>query len=148
MNTKAVYIFPTLFFFFTIGLFGQTDFYNGSVDELKLKAKNENKGYIIDFYTSWCNPCKKMDVEVFQDVSLGQFINDHFLIKKINAEGYQTEKDLAERYFVNAFPTFIVFDADGNEQGRLVGYYAKQLFLEKIKKYTHHTPNQQFSDFR
>ena len=98
----------------------QTDFRHITFSEAKAAAKAENKLVFIDFYTEWCGPCKRMATAVFPLKEVGDFINPKFVCVKIDAEKGEG-KDLAKTYKVNAYPTFVITDAEGNEKGRIVG---------------------------
>ena len=89
----------------------QTDFRSISFDEALKVAAQENKLVFIDFYTDWCGPCKKMAREVFPQKMVGDFMNAKFVNLKLNAE--KEGKELAARYKVNAYPTFIILDTKG-----------------------------------
>ena len=76
-------------------------------------AKSENKLVFVDFYTTWCLPCKLMDEDVFTDEEFGDYMNDNFINYKIDAEK-GGGPDLALLYQVMVFPTLLFLDADGN----------------------------------
>ena len=76
-------------------------------------AKAENKLVFVDFYTTWCLPCKLMDEDVFTDEEFGDYMNDNFINYKIDAEK-GGGPDLALLYQVMVFPTLLFLDADGN----------------------------------
>ena len=50
------------------------------------KAKAENKPIFIDFYTTWCGPCKFMDETVFELEQVGDLFNENFINIKVNPE--------------------------------------------------------------
>ncbi|WP_442845111.1 thioredoxin family protein [Leeuwenhoekiella sp. H156] len=82
------------------------------LDAALVKAKEENKAIFIDFYTSWCAPCKIMDKDVFTQKQVGDYLNSKFVNLKINAE--KEGKDLAAKYGIRAYPTFVMLDKYGN----------------------------------
>ena len=45
-------------------------------NEAIVKARQENKFVLLDCYTSWCGPCKKMATEVFTLKKAGDYFND------------------------------------------------------------------------
>lgn len=45
--------------------FGQTNFRDLTYEQALETAKAEKKFVFLDFYTTWCGPCKKMLAEVF-----------------------------------------------------------------------------------
>ena len=78
------------------------------------KAKKENKMLFMDCYTSWCVPCAKMAKEIFPLKACGDYFNDRFVSIQVDmqkGEGIE----LMKKFQVQAFPTFIIFDGDGNE---------------------------------
>lgn len=108
----------------------QTDFRSISFDEALKAAKEENKLVFIDFYTDWCGPCKKMAKEVFPLKMVGNFMNAKFVNLKLNAE--QEGKELAARYKVSAYPTFVILDTEGEVVGELKGSMDGQTFIQKL----------------
>ncbi len=78
------------------------------------KAQEENKHIFIDFYTNWCAPCKLMDRDVFPLEELGTYFNSKFINLKINAEKGEEGPELATKYNIKAFPTFVILDKNGN----------------------------------
>lgn len=108
----------------------QTDFRSISFDEALKAAKEENKLVFIDFYTDWCGPCKKMAKEVFPLKMVGDFMNAKFVNLKLNAE--QEGKELAARYKVSAYPTFVILDTEGKVVGELKGSMDGQTFIQKL----------------
>ena len=48
-----------------------------SHDDLYLalqKAKTEKKAVFLDFYTSWCMPCRMMDESIFSDWDVAEYM--------------------------------------------------------------------------
>lgn len=121
-------------------------FYNGNWKSLKERAKQEKKVFMVDFYTDWCFVCKQMDRELFAQDEAIQLFDRHFLAYKLNPE--KTEKQLADDYNITAYPTFVFFDHNGNEIGRITGYLQKESFLQQVKKYIPKTPNTKYTKFR
>ena len=78
-------------------------------------AEKENKFVFVDFYTTWCLPCKLMDEEVFPDKAMGDFFKENFISYKVDAEK-GNGINLATIYNVGAFPTLLFLD----EKGRTV----------------------------
>lgn len=55
-----------------------------------LPQQSNGKYYIVDFYTSWCGYCKKMDRETFTHPTVAKIINNYYIPVKFNAEGNST----------------------------------------------------------
>lgn len=109
----------------------QTNFRSISFDEALKAAKQEDKLVFIDFYTDWCGPCKKMAKEVFPQKMVGDFMNATFVNLKLNAEKEGSE--LATRYKVSAYPTFVVLDTEGKVVAELKGSMDGKTFIQKMK---------------
>lgn len=103
------------------------------LEEVKAEAAKENKLIFIDAYTTWCGPCKWMVANVFPDQEVGAFYNEHFVNFKIDMEKGEGPQ-LAEKYHVNAYPTFLVLNASGELVHKFVGATEAAVFIENGKK--------------
>ena len=83
-------------------------------------AKESGKKVFLDCYTSWCGPCKMVARDIFPQKVAGDYFNSEFVNIKIDMEKGEGP-ELGKRLGVKAFPTFIMFDSEGKEIGRLVG---------------------------
>lgn len=84
------------------------------------KAKKENKFIFLDAYASWCGPCKWMAKEVFPKNEVGNAINPYYINAKIDMEKGEGI-ELAKKFEVRNYPTYLFFDADGNLVHRSLG---------------------------
>ncbi len=75
-------------------------------------ANDKNKLVFVDFYTTWCLPCKMMDEDVFTDKGISEFFNHNFINYKVDAEK-GGGPDLALLYQVNVYPTLLFLDETG-----------------------------------
>lgn len=101
-------------------------------EAIKKAGKKGPNRIFVDCYTKWCAPCRMMSQTVFPQKEVGDFLNSNFINLKIDLEeGAGIE--IAKKYGVEAFPTFLILDASGNEIGRIVGGGDAAVFLEKIK---------------
>lgn len=119
---------------FAAGIFAakaQTDFRHVSYKEAIEAAKKENKMVFIDFYTEWCGPCKRMMKEVFPAKEVGDFLNPKFVCVKIDAEKGEG-KELAKRYKVTAYPTFVGIDMNEKELFRKEGGGSVTSFISEL----------------
>ena len=113
-------LFIAVLLFGGSALMAQTNFRNITYKEAVAAAKAENKRVFIDFYTTWCGPCKMMSEQMFPQKSMGDFFNPHFVCIKIDAEKGEGV-ELAKRFNTTVFPTFIALDADENVLVRKLG---------------------------
>ena len=104
-----------------------------SLEQALQAASAENKKIFIDFYTTWCAPCKIMDKEVFADSTVAAALNKQFINLKINAES-DYGIPLAKKFKVNAYPTFVILDAQQKELLKFEGASSPTIFLETIDK--------------
>ncbi|MCB8994412.1 MAG: thioredoxin [Bacteroidales bacterium] len=88
--------------------------------------QTKNKLVIVDFWASWCGPCRMM-APVLNDVASELSGNSH--VGKVNVEQYQS---LAQKYKVRSIPTLILFK-NGKEVNRFVGIKSKDYLLKQIQ---------------
>jgi len=93
------------------------------------QAKAANKFVFVDFYTTWCLPCRIMEEEVFTDKDLAGFINKHFISYRVDAEK-GNGVNLATIFDIKAYPTLLFLDADGQVLVRREGAASQTLFRQ------------------
>lgn len=113
--------------------------------QIKEKAKKENKHIFVDLYTTWCGPCKYMSTQIFTQAKVGDFFNPSFISAKIQMDktkddseeikSWYAEADrFAKDYNIQAYPTFLVFDPNGELVHRMVGGGDADEFIARTKE--------------
>lgn len=110
-------------------------FYQGKFNDLLKKAERNKKHFFVDFSTSWCGYCKKMDKTTFKDKEVVSYVQKNMIAYKIDAEKGEGP-DLARKYQVRSFPTVVVFNKSGKMVGKITGYRTSTAFLKELEKYT------------
>ena len=104
-----------------ISLFGYEEL---TIDNFESKIKGKN--VIVDFYASWCPPCKVLanNLEDFDVIK-----PENFEIFKVNID---EELALAKKYGVSKLPTLLYFK-DGKQIKEYVGILTKEELLQTSK---------------
>ena len=92
-------------------------------------SKELNRPIFIDFTTSWCGPCKKMDAYVFTDSIIGDFYNKNFICLKYDAEKGEGIT-LANKFKVKGYPTLLYLSPQLEIELKHAGYRDTREFLE------------------
>lgn len=109
-------------------------------DQILAKAKAEHKYIFVDCYTTWCAPCKYMDVNVYPLKEVGdaysQFICVRVQMDKTKPDDQHTvywygmANYFAQNYRVNAYPTFLFFGPDGKPLHKATGSLDVKGFIQ------------------
>lgn len=107
MKKQFSILLLSLFAIVNNGIFAQgIEFEHGSWAEAVAKAKADNKPMLVDFYTTWCGPCRVMAKNVFPVKEVGDKYNASFVNFKVDAEKGEGLQ-LAKKYEVKNYPTFL-----------------------------------------
>jgi thioredoxin 1 len=87
-------------------------------------AVSSAKKCLVDFYATWCGPCKAMN-PILESVET-ELGSD--LIYKIDVD---KNRDLVEKLGIRSVPTFIFFE-NGLEVERKTGSIAKNYLIESL----------------
>jgi thiol-disulfide isomerase/thioredoxin len=108
-------------------------FNHGTFGELKQQAARENKLIFIDAFTTWCGPCKWMAKNTFTDPEVATFFTKNFVNAKIDMEKGEGI-ELANRFGVQAYPTLLFLNPEGEVIHRSVGARAPKEFIDLGKE--------------
>lgn len=98
-----------------------------NMDEFNNEVINSNEVAVIDFFATWCGPCKML-APVFEEVA-NETPNAKFFKVDIDES-----LDLARQYSVSSVPTIKIF-RKGDLMETFVGFMPKEKLSEAINKY-------------
>lgn len=90
---------------------------------------NGSKPVLVDFYATWCGPCKVMHPVIEE---IGKELADNARVLKIDIDKNET---LAAKYRIQAVPTFIVFQ-NGEVKWRVSGVVDKNVLKDSMVKFS------------
>jgi thiol-disulfide isomerase/thioredoxin len=134
-NTRAVPVALLFFFVVSAAAMAGGPFLDLSLDEALARAKAEKKLVFIDFFATWCGPCKQLDATTFADEKVVAWLGEHTVPVKIDVDKV---KEIAKRFQVSAMPTLVFLSADGTELDRIRGYRDGEAFLTAARAVAEH----------
>jgi len=88
-------------------------------------ANKSGRLIVMDFWASWCHPCKDMDAELWQNPEVLKFAT-YFVGVRIDVEA---EKNLVKKYRANSIPKVVVTTVNGDIIWEQEGYDQAGTFL-------------------
>lgn len=105
---------------------GEGAFFTGTFDEALAEAKARDRVVMVDFYTTWCGPCKLLDRYTWPDTEVQAWLKKNTVAMKVDAD---RNRPLAARYRIRSYPTMVFIAPDGREIDRTVGFQQPRPFL-------------------
>ena len=100
-------------------------------EQAKKMAVATNKIIVVDFWATWCGPCKKMDVDVWSNTEVLKVMDD-FIFVKIDID---RNRELATKYGVNSIPNIFILDSFGKKLESNNGYMSQRETLSFLDSY-------------
>jgi thioredoxin 1 len=95
-------------------------------EDFRLEVENSDEISIVDFFATWCGPCKMLS-PIFEQLS--DEMNGQAKFFKVDID---ENVDLARQFNVSSVPTMIIF-RNGEVLDRLVGFVPKENIIKKIQ---------------
>jgi len=106
------------------------------LDAQLIKAKQENKLVLLDFYADWCISCKEMEVNTFTNAEVSKQLKQFILLQADVTTNSRENQALLKRYGLYGPPGILIFNQHSEELKalRVIGYMPPQRFLEQLQK--------------
>jgi thioredoxin-related protein len=111
--------------------------------EIEVKALRENKYIFVDCMTTWCLPCKAMEV-IYRDQKVAKYLQENFVSVKVQMDTSKKDDEyvksryadaaaIAAKYKVTTFPSYLFFSPDGQIVHRDLGSKKADAFMNVLK---------------
>jgi len=106
------------------------------LDALLIKAKQDKKLVLLDFYADWCISCKEMEVNTFANPEVSKELKQFVLLQADVTANSRDNQALLQRFGLFGPPGILFFNLESQEQAdqRVIGYMPPQRFIERLKK--------------
>ncbi len=94
-------------------------------------AKQTNRYVFVDFFATWCEPCKMLQHDVLDTKQFNK-LSKYFVFCRIDTDQQPT---LSAQYNITALPTQDILDASGSVLDQRVGYSNPDDFYAFISKW-------------
>jgi len=95
--------------------------------EFDSKVVNSAQPVLVDFWATWCGPCKMVAPEV---EAVSESYADKMTVAKVNIDELS---QIAGQYSVMSIPTMVLFNK-GKEVTRIVGYRPRKDIADAIDR--------------
>ncbi|WP_353432402.1 protein-disulfide reductase DsbD [Polynucleobacter sp. MWH-UH23A] len=106
------------------------------LDAQLVKAKQEKKFVMLDFYADWCISCKEMEVNTFANAEVSKQLKQLVLVQADVTANSPENQALLKKFGLYGPPGILFFNQDSEEQKdqRVIGYMSPQRFIDRLKQ--------------
>lgn len=95
----------------------------------KAIATEKDQLILMDFWATWCGPCRKMDTDMWNTEEFTAF-SKNFIPFKVDID---IEKDLARKYNIRSIPHVVLATASGDIVWEQTGYSNSSLYKKVLQ---------------
>lgn len=111
---------------------GGVAWFRRSFEEALAEAAKRKTSVFVDFWTTWCGWCKKLEQDTFTNEAVRAELAG-FVCVSIDAESKEGAP-IAQRYSATSFPTLVFVEPDGSLRERVLGYLPPGRFLAEARR--------------
>ncbi|MFK7981168.1 MAG: thioredoxin family protein [Saprospiraceae bacterium] len=100
-----------------------------NMKEAQALSLNENKLILLDFWASWCGPCRNMDDKLWGAPEISE-VAHKFIPFKVDVD---VNQDLAGKYGIKGIPTVILITANGDVVWKKSDFSSAKVYLDFFK---------------
>lgn len=115
-----------------------------SWEQVKAKAKAENKFIFVDCFATWCGPCKAMDKNIYPTEQAGDAVNGRFISLRAQLDTSSKDGEAVKRWYKDAhyiataykiavLPTFLFFSPAGELVHKGIGGKSSAEFIAMVR---------------
>ncbi|QWD64140.1 protein-disulfide reductase DsbD [Polynucleobacter sp. MWH-UH2A] len=109
---------------------------SAELDAQLIKAKQDKKFVMLDFYADWCISCKEMEVNTFANPEVSKQLMQVVLVQADVTANSPENQALLKKFGLYGPPGILFFNQESEEQQdqRVIGYMAPQRFIDRLKQ--------------
>jgi thiol-disulfide isomerase/thioredoxin len=111
---------------------GKIAWFQGSFQDALAEAKASKKLVFIDFWTTWCGWCKRLDKDTFSNADVAEVMKG-FVCLSIDAES-TTGRPVAAKFPIHGFPALFFVAPDGTVEDMIGGYKPPADFKKEAER--------------
>lgn len=129
---RKILFLVTFFFFLISSVVAAEDIrwqnYSGAIFD---QAKKQHRLVLLYGKSEWCHWCQKMDGNTWNDSSVIQTINTHFIPVKVDIND---DNEIANHYNIKGTPTLVIVDWNRRVVKTLFGYEEPYDLVNNLKE--------------
>jgi thioredoxin-like negative regulator of GroEL len=102
-----------------------------SLEDAQKLALVSNKFIVIDFWASWCRPCREMDLKSWNNPQVTEELEGYVKLKL----DMDSNKRIASKYGVSSIPVMMILDANGKVVYQFSGYHDASNLKYELEKF-------------
>lgn len=106
-----------------------------SFEDAKKMSLATHKFMIVDFWATWCGPCKKMDSDSWSNAEVNELLEGYVKVK-IDID---SDKELARQYGIESIPNMFIMDGNGKVVYSFMGYHDAAKLKKELEKFAFST---------